>query len=52
MESVTNRAHVNELLAALLDLHLATHHTRVVQKAGEISFLGRRLEISPAQPSK
>lgn len=31
----------------LLDLHLATHHTRVVQKAGEISFLGRRWEITP-----
>ena len=31
----------------LLDLHLATHHTRVVQKAGEISFLGRRWEIAP-----
>jgi hypothetical protein len=31
----------------LLDLHLAVHHTRVVQKAGEISFLGRRWEITP-----
>jgi hypothetical protein len=36
----------------LLDLHLATHHTRVVQKAGEISFLGRRWEITPAKPSR
>ena len=33
----------------LLDLHLATHHTRVVQKAGEISFLGRRWEITPGE---
>jgi hypothetical protein len=33
----------------LLDLHLAVHHTRVVQKAGEISFLGRRWEISPGE---
>ena len=32
---------------ALLDLHLAIHHTRVVQKAGEISFLGRRWAITP-----
>jgi hypothetical protein len=88
MESVTNRAQANELLATqidwhhkhhtsrttgltplqaversiteasacwrpapppeLLDLHLATHHTRVVQKAGEISFLGRRWEITPS----
>lgn len=32
----------------LLDLHLATHHTRVVQKAGEISFMGRRWQITPA----
>jgi hypothetical protein len=31
----------------LLDLHLAIHHTRVVQKAGEISFLGRRWAITP-----
>jgi hypothetical protein len=35
--------------AELLDLHLATHHTRVVQKAGEISFLGRRWEITPGE---
>ena len=89
MESVTNRAQANELLAtqihwhhanhisrttgltpqqavekslaerstcwrpapppSLLDLHLATHHTRVVQKAGEISFLGRRWEITPGE---
>ena len=89
MESVTNRAPANELLAtqihwhhqhhisrttgltpqqavekslaeqstcwrpapppALLDLHLATHHTRVVQKAGEISFLGRRWQITPGE---
>ena len=34
---------------ALLDLHLATHHTRVVQKAGEISFLGRRWEVTPGE---
>lgn len=33
----------------LLDLHLATHHTRVVQKAGEISFMGRRWEITPGE---
>jgi hypothetical protein len=33
----------------LLDLHLATHHTRVVQKAGEISFLGRRWGIAPGE---
>ena len=33
----------------LLDLHLATHHTRIVQKAGEISFLGRRWEITPGE---
>ena len=33
----------------LLDLHLATHHTRVVQKAGEISFRGRRWEITPGE---
>lgn len=31
----------------LLDLHLAIHHTRVVQKAGEISFLGRRWAVTP-----
>jgi hypothetical protein len=36
-------------LPSLLDLHLAIHHTRVVQKAGEISFLGRRWEIAPSQ---
>lgn len=35
-------------LPTLLDLHLAIHHTRVVQKAGEISFLGRRWEITPS----
>lgn len=35
--------------AELLDLHLATHHTRVVQKAGEISFLGRRWQITPGE---
>ena len=35
--------------SALLDLHLATHHTRVVQKAGEISFMGRRWEITPGE---
>jgi hypothetical protein len=34
---------------SLLDLHLATHHTRVVQKAGEISFLGRRWAITPGE---
>ncbi len=28
------------------DLHLVTHLTRVLQKAGEISFLGRRQEIT------
>ena len=33
----------------LLDLHLAIHHTRVVQKAGEISFLGRRWQITPRE---
>ena len=33
----------------LLDLHLATHHARVVQKAGEISFLGCRWEIAPGE---
>lgn len=33
----------------LLDLHLAIHHTRVVQKAGEISFKGQRWEITPGQ---
>ena len=33
----------------LLDLHLVTHHTRVVEKAGEISFLGRRWEITPGE---
>lgn len=33
----------------LLDLHLAIHHTRIVQKAGEISFLGRRWEITPGK---
>jgi hypothetical protein len=33
----------------LLDLHLAIHHTRVVQKAGEISFLGRRWQLTPGQ---
>lgn len=36
-------------LPALLDLHLAIHHTRVVQKAGEISFLGRRWQITPSK---
>ena len=35
--------------AELLDLHLAVHHTRIVQKAGEISFLGRRWEITPGE---
>jgi hypothetical protein len=35
--------------AELLDLHLAIHHTRIVQKAGEISFLGRRWEITPSE---
>ena len=89
MESVTNRALANELLAtqihwhhqhhisrttgltpqqavekslaeqstcwrpapppALLDLHLATHHPRVVQKAREISFLGCRWQITPGE---
>jgi hypothetical protein len=34
--------------SALLDLHLAIHHTRVVQKAGEVSFLGRRWAITPS----
>jgi len=33
----------------LLDLHLAIHHTRVVQKAGEISFLGKRWQITPGE---
>lgn len=33
----------------LLDLHLSIHHTRVVQKAGEISFLGRRWQITPGE---
>lgn len=33
----------------LLDLHLSVHHTRVVQKAREISFLGTRWEIAPCE---
>ena len=32
----------------LLDLHLAIHHTRSVQKTAEISFLGRRWQITPS----
>lgn len=30
-----------------LDLHLAIHHSRAVQKAGQISFLGKRWDIAP-----
>jgi|GEM_PF-2464954 len=33
----------------LLDMHLATDHTQVVQKAGEISFLSRRWTITPGE---
>jgi hypothetical protein len=36
----------------LLDLHLAIHHTRVIQKAGEISFLGRRWQITPRETNQ
>jgi hypothetical protein len=32
---------------ALLDLHLAIHHSRAVQKASQISFLGKRWDIAP-----
>lgn len=36
-------------LPKLLDLHLSIHHTRIVQKAGEISFLGQRWQITPGE---
>ena len=34
--------------SSLLDLHLAVHHERAVQKANQISFLGRQWDIAPS----
>lgn len=34
---------------ALLDLHLAIHHSRAVQKASQISFRGKHWDIAPTE---